>query len=89
MSDGQAEELGEVRARALEASEALEAQAAEVLALAKRIENLTGGTPGWYAGMRTRVEAGETLRQVLVLVRTLRHLDGDANRASEDAFQDG
>ena len=89
MSDERAEKLGEVRARALEASEAMEVQAAEVLDLTKRIEELTDGTPGWYPGMRTRVEAAEARRQAHVLVRTLRHLNGDANRASEDAFQDG
>ena len=89
MDDEWRRELLEIRGRALEASEALEVQAAEVLDLTKRIEELTDGTPGWYTGMRTRVEAAETLRQTRVLVRTLEKLDGDANRASEDAFQDG
>lgn len=52
MSEERGEELGEVRAKALEASGELEARAAEVLELAKRIEELTDGTPGWYPGMK-------------------------------------
>lgn len=43
-----------------EAAEALEVRAVEVLELTKLIEELTGGTPEWYAGMR--VEAAETVR---------------------------
>ncbi len=43
MSKERAEELGKVRARALEASVELEARANEVLVLAKRIEELTNG----------------------------------------------
>ena len=64
-------ELLEVRSRAREAADALGVRAAEVVELTKRIEDLTGGTPGWYPGMRARVEAGETLRQVRTLMRTL------------------
>lgn len=78
MSEEGADELGEVRTRVLEASRELEAQASEVLELGKRIEELTDGTPGWYPGMRARVEAAETLRQVRVLVRTL----GDLERST-------
>ena len=63
MSGEQAEGLGGVRARAREAAEALEAQAAGTLELTRRIEDLTGGTPEWYTGMRARVEAAEALRQ--------------------------
>ncbi len=75
MSDEQAEKHRKVCARMREAAEALEARAAEVLELTKKIENLTGGTPGWYAGMRTRVEAVETLRQARVLLNALEELD--------------
>ena len=78
MSDEREEELGEVRARAREASEALEARAVEALQLARRIQELTNGTPGWYRGMRTRVEAAEVLRQARVFVRTLEDLDKGA-----------
>ncbi len=78
MSDEREEELGEVRASAREASEALEARAGEVLRLTERIQELTDGTPGWYRGMRTRVEAAEALRQARVFVRTLEDLDKDA-----------
>lgn len=88
MSGEQAEELGEVRARAREAAEVLEAQAAEVMGFAKRIEEPTGSTPEWYPGMRTRVEAEETLRQARVLVRAMEHLGGGTNRKSKDVFQD-
>ncbi len=76
MDDERRRELLEIHARAREAAEALEAQAAEVLELAKRIEELTEGTPGWYPGMRTRVEAAEALRQARVLVRALGDWDG-------------
>ena len=82
MSDELAEELVEFRARAREASGELEARAAEVLGLAKRIEELTHNTSGWYPGMRARVEAAETARQVRVLLRALGDLDGSV-RAGE------
>lgn len=75
MSDERAEELGKVRAGAREAAEALEARAAEALELTKKIENLTGGAPGWYAGMRTKVEAMEALRQARVLLDALEEPD--------------
>ncbi len=75
MNAERAEELGEVRARAREAAEALEARAADVKELTKRIEDLTEGTPSWYSGMRTRVEAAEALRLARVLARTLEELD--------------
>lgn len=75
MSEERAEELGEVRARALKASRKLEVRAAEVLELTERIEALTGGTTGWYRGMRTRVEAAEALRQTRVLLDTLGALE--------------
>ena len=75
MSEEQAENLGEVRARAREVAEALEGRAAEALELTERIEALTGGTSDSYAGIRTRVEAAEALRQARVLVRTLDILD--------------
>ncbi len=84
MSEERAEDLGEVRARAVRASEALEAQAAEVLELAKRIEELTNGTPGWYPGMRARVEADETVRQVRVLVRALGDLDSSMRTRADE-----
>jgi hypothetical protein len=80
VDDERRRELLEIRGRAREAAEALEARAAEVLELTKRIEDLTDGTPGWYPGMRARVEAAEALRQVRVLVRTLEGLDEDAER---------
>ncbi len=78
MSEEPGEELGEVRAKALEASGELEARAAEVLELAKRIEELTDGTSGWYPGMRTRVEAEETVRQACLLLRALGDIDRSA-----------
>lgn len=84
MDDEWRRELLEIRGRALEASEALEVQAAEVLDLTKRIEELTEDTPGRYPGMRARVEAAETVRQVRVLVRALGRLDGSTStRAGE------
>lgn len=82
MSKEGTEELGKVCAGAREASVELEARAAEVLVLAKRIEELTHSTSGWYPGMRTRVEAAETARQVRVLLRALGDLDGSV-RAGE------
>lgn len=85
MSDEWEEELGEVRARAREASEALEARAGEALQLTKRIEELNDGTPGWYRGMRTRVEAAETVRQVNVLLRALGDLDRSVRAGEGDA----
>ncbi len=66
MSGERQQELRELRdthGRAREAAEALEAHAAEVLRLTREIEALTDGTSGWYRGMRTRVEAAETLWQ--------------------------
>lgn len=60
-----------------EAAEALEARAAEVLELTKLIEELTGGTPEWYAGMG--VEVAEALRQARVLERTLGPLEESTN----------
>ncbi len=69
MSAEQAGDLGEVRARTRETVEAMQAQASEALELTRRIGKLTGGTSSSYAGMRTRVEARETLRQLLVVVR--------------------
>ncbi len=71
MSEDHRLRLRETHRRACEAARALEAHAAEVLRLTKEIEALTDGTPGWYRGMRTRVEAAETLWQARVLVRTL------------------
>ncbi len=92
MSDERAEELGEVHARAREAAEALEAQASKMLELTKQIEGLTGGTTDSYAGMRTKVEARETLRQIRVLARTMDKLDERLREvidlASEDLFHD-
>ena len=92
MSSEQAGDLGKVRARTQETVEAMEAQASEVLELARRIETLTGGTSDSYAGMRTRVEARETLRQVLLLAGTLKKLDegsrANTSRVLEDPFQD-
>lgn len=82
MDDERRSELRETHGKAHEAAEDLKAQAAEVLELVKRIEELTDGTPGWYTGMRTRVEARETLRQVRVLARALGHL-GEGKRAYE------
>ncbi len=58
-----------------EAAESLEAQGSEVLQHTKKIENLTGGAPGWYAGMRTRVEAGAPQRQARVLMGTREKLE--------------
>lgn len=75
MRDEQAEDLGKVRGKAREAADALKVQAADALALTRQIEDLTGGTSEGYAGMRTRVEAAEALRQARLLVRTLEHLD--------------
>ncbi len=49
----------------------MERHAAEVLEMTREIEALTEGTPGWYRGMRTRVEAAETLWQARVLLDTL------------------
>ncbi len=49
--------------RARKTAQALETYAAEVLRLTREIEALTDGTSGWYRGMRTRVEAAETLWQ--------------------------
>ena len=40
-----------------------------------RIEEFTGGTPGWYAGMMTKVDVTETVRQVRVLACALEKLD--------------
>jgi len=71
--DERRRELREVHGRMREAAEALEVRAVEVLELTKLIEELTGGTPEWYAGMR--VEAAETVRQARVLARTLGPLD--------------
>ncbi len=65
MSGERQQELRELRdthGRAREAA-ASEAHAAEVLRLTREIEALTDGTSGWYRGMRTRVEAAETLWQ--------------------------
>jgi hypothetical protein len=45
------------------------------LKLTKEIEALTDGTPRWYRGMRTRVEAAETLWQTRVLLDTLKELE--------------
>lgn len=81
-SDERQQELRELHGRARKAAEALEVRAAEVLELTERIEALTGGTSGWYPGMRTRVEAAETARQVRVLLRALGDLDGSV-RAGE------
>lgn len=89
MAEARSSELGEVRDRVREAAGSLEAWAVEVLKLTKKIEDLTGGTPGWYAGMRTRVEAAETLCQARVLVRAMEHLDGSSDPASKDALKDG
>ncbi len=74
-SDERQQELRDLHGRAREAAEALEVRAAEVLELTERIEALTGGTTGWYRGMRTRVEAAETLRQTRVLLDTLGALE--------------
>ncbi len=79
MSEEQAEELGEIRARAREAAEALERRSVEVLELTRRIETLTGGTGEWYPGMRMRVEAQEALRQARVVVRALEDSDEGAD----------
>ncbi len=56
----------------------MEAHAAEVLRLTREIEALTDGTSGWYRGMRTRVEAAETLWQARILLETLKELDEHA-----------
>ncbi len=71
MSEDHRLQLRETHHRARDTARALEAYAAEVLRLTREIEALTDGTPGWYRGMRTRVEAAETLWQARVLVRTL------------------
>ncbi len=92
MSAEQAGDLGEVRARTRETVEAMQAQASEALELTRRIEKLTGGTSSSYAGMRTRVEARETLRQVRLLAGTLKKLDegsrANTSRVLEDPSQD-
>lgn len=79
MDDGEASfarrELRELHGKARESAEALKAQTEEILELAKRIEDLTDGTPAWYAGMRTRVEAGTTTWQARVLLDTLAELE--------------
>lgn len=86
MSDERAEDLGEVRTRAREAVETFEAQAAEILELAKRIEDLTDGTrddpalqPGTDRGQGQQAQARKAFdvraQQVrsVEAVRTLRH----------------
>lgn len=75
MHDERAEGVGEIHGKAREAAAALEARSADRLELTKRIEELTSGAPGWYAGMRTRVEAGATQRQARVPMGTLEKLD--------------
>jgi hypothetical protein len=42
---------------------ALHALAEEIQVLTQRLEELTKGTPAWYAGTRARVEARATLEQ--------------------------
>ena len=44
--------------------EGLEAEAAEIHELTKRLETLTKDTSAWYAGMRARVKARAALEQV-------------------------
>ncbi len=68
-------ELLDTHGRAHKTAQALETHAAEVLRLTREIEALTDGTPGWYRGMRTRVEAGAALWQVRVLLDTLAELE--------------
>ncbi len=64
-------ELLDTHGRARQTAQELERHAAEVLEMTKEIEALTDGTPKWYRGMRTRVEAGATLWQARVLLDTL------------------
>ena len=77
MSEERDGELGELRERARQTAQMLQEQSEELLKTAGRIEALTDGTPEWYPGMRTRVEAQEALRQVRVLLRAL----GDSDRS--------
>lgn len=67
--------------RTREVADALEAQAVELVETTKRIE----GHTGVVLGMRTRVEVGETLRRVRVLVRTVGGLDKSSERGGASA----
>lgn len=72
--------LRDLRVKAQARAEELEGRAGEVLDLTGRIEELAAGTPARYSGMRTRVEAEATLRQVRDLIRTLEELGERAER---------
>ena len=51
------EEIAKLYNRMQEASDALRAQAEEILGLSQRLEQLTKDTPARYAGTRAKVEA--------------------------------
>lgn len=68
------EDLAEAYDRARDATRELRARAEEALNLAQQLEELTKGTPAWYAGTRARVEARATLEQTEELRRVLEEL---------------
>jgi hypothetical protein len=49
-------------------------QAAELLEMTERLEDLTEDTPAWYAATRSKVAAGATLEQAEELRRVLEEL---------------
>ena len=68
------ENLANLYGRARHATRALNAQAAEVHDLTKRLEKLMEGTPAWNAGTKAKVEARAALEQAEELKRVLEEL---------------
>jgi hypothetical protein len=64
----------ELYQRTQDAARRLEAEAAEIHELAKRLKTLTKATPSWYADMRARVEARAALEQAQELRQVLEEL---------------
>ena len=67
-------DLVELYQRTQDAARRLEAEAAEIHELTKRLETLTKDTPAWFAGTRVRVEASSALEHMEELSRVLEEL---------------
>ena len=68
------EEIAKLYNRMQEATDALRAQAEEILGLSQRLEQLTKDTSAWYAGTRAKVEPRAALEQAEELRRVLEEL---------------
>jgi hypothetical protein len=67
-------DLVDLHNRTREAADNLQAKAAEIHELTKRLEELTKDTEAWYTATRARVEARATLDQAEEVRRVLEEL---------------